>query len=94
MGLVLEEVEGRPANIGDLSRCGSALQRLHDRGLLHGDVNKYNFIVQDETVRLVDFEKSQTCPGDAESMQDERTSLYDQLTEQTGRGGGFSLVET
>lgn len=93
MGFVLEKVEGRPATVEDLSRCESVLRRLHDHGLVHGDINKYNFIVQDDTVRLIDFEKNQFCPDDTESMQNEMTSLYGQLMEDSGRGGGFRFVE-
>lgn len=93
MGFVLEKVEGRLATIEDLSCCRSVLQRLHDHGLVHGDINKYNFIVQNNTVRLIDFERSQICPGDGRSMQVEMMSLYDQLMEETGRGGGFMFVE-
>ena len=93
MGFVLEKVEGRPATVEDLSRCESVLRRLHDHGLVHGDINKYNFIVQDDMVRLIDFEKNQFCPDDTESMQNEMTSLYGQLMEDSGRGGGFRFVE-
>ena len=93
MGFVLEKVEGRLATIEDLSCCRSVLQRLHDHGLVHGDINKYNFIVQDDKVRLIGFEKSQFCPDDAESMQNEVESLRGQLMEETGRGGGLRFVE-
>lgn len=93
MGFVLEKVEGRPATIEDLSRCESVLQRLHDHGIVHGDINKYNFIVRDDTVRLIDFERSQFCPDDTESMQNEMASLCSQLMEETGRGGGLRFVE-
>ena len=93
MGFVLEKVEGRPATIEDLSRCESVLQRLHDHGLVHGDINKYSFIVQDDTVRLIDFEKCRFCPGDTESMQSEMKSLCGQLMEDSGRRGGFRFVE-
>lgn len=58
IGFILEKLEGREANIKDLSSCQSALQRLHDIGILHGDANRYNFIIQDGTARLIDFEKS------------------------------------
>ena len=93
MGFVLEKVEGRLATIEDLSCCRSVLQRLHDHGLVHGDINKYNFIVHDDKVRLIGFEKSQFCPDDAESMQNEVESLRGQLMEETGRGGGLRFVE-
>lgn len=93
MGFVLEKVEGRPAMIEDLSCCRSVLQRLHDPGLVHGDTNKYNFIVHDDKVLLISFEKSQFCPDDAESMQNEVESLRGQLMKETGRGGGLRFVE-
>ncbi|KAJ5507376.1 hypothetical protein N7527_009519 [Penicillium freii] len=89
IGFILEKLEGREANIEDLSSCQSALQRLHDIGILHGDVNKYNFIVQDDAVRLIDFEKSQLYDGTA-YMQAEMDCLCDQLVENTGRGAGFT----
>ncbi|KAJ5979171.1 hypothetical protein N7501_002513 [Penicillium viridicatum] len=89
IGFILEKLEGREANIEDLSSCQSALQRLHDIGILHGDVNKYNFIVQDDAVRLIDFEKSQLYDG-AAYMQAEMDCLCDQLVENTGRGVGFT----
>lgn len=88
IGFILEKLEGREANIEDLSSCQSALQRLHDIGILHGDVNRYNFIVRDDTVRLIDFEKSQLRDG-AAYMQAEMDCLCDQLVEDTGRGAGF-----
>lgn len=95
MGFVLEVIKGCPAKIEDLSRCRSVLQRLHDHGLLHGDVNRYNFVVQHNgAVRLVDFEGIQVCADDPGSMQDEMASLYDQLVEETGRGGGFRFACT
>jgi tRNA A-37 threonylcarbamoyl transferase component Bud32 len=55
IGFMLEKLEGREANINDLSSCQSALQRLHDIGILHGDANRYNFIIQDGKARLIDF---------------------------------------
>ncbi|KAL2823540.1 Six-hairpin glycosidase-like protein [Aspergillus cavernicola] len=58
----------------------SALQRLHDIGILQGDVNRYNFIIQDDTVRLIDFEKSQWRTQDA--VQDSRGEIG--LIEKTG----------
>ncbi|KAJ5808594.1 hypothetical protein N7474_009863 [Penicillium riverlandense] len=90
IGFMLEKLEGREANIKDLSSCRSALQRLHDIGILHGDVNRYNFIIQNDTARLIDFEKSKFCNSATASMQAEMDSLRDQLVEDTGRGAGFT----
>lgn len=90
IGFVLEKLEGREANMNDLSSCQSAIRRLHNIGILHGDTNRYNFIIQGNQARLIDFEKSQLCPSATASMQAEMDSLCDQLAEDTGRGAGFA----
>ncbi|KAF5234123.1 hypothetical protein FAUST_7774 [Fusarium austroamericanum] len=44
MGFLLEKLEGRSASIQDLDACETALGKLHELGLLHGDANRYNFL--------------------------------------------------
>jgi tRNA A-37 threonylcarbamoyl transferase component Bud32 len=89
MGFLLEKIEGRPASIQDLDICEAALGKLHELGFLHGDANRYNFLVEGG-VKLLDFECLQ---GNAsrESMHKELESLRLQLTEDSGRGGGFII---
>ncbi|GAB1197577.1 hypothetical protein BDV32DRAFT_160991 [Aspergillus pseudonomiae] len=89
IGILLEKLEGHEANIEDLSACVSVLKKLHSIGILHGDVNRYNFIIQNDTARLIDFERSRICHGDTAPLDVEMASLNDQLNEDTGRGGGF-----
>lgn len=93
IGFLLEKVNGRRAGVADLQACQRALQRLHDIGVLHGDVNRHNFIIDagHEAV-LVDFEKA-VANADAELLAKEMASLEEQLSEETGRGGGFMNVE-
>lgn len=92
IGLLVEKVEGRAAAIEDLEGCRAVLSTVHERGLLHGDVNRYNFIVGDGGVTLIDFETS--CESqDAALLAAEMASLEEQLVETTGRGAGF-LPET
>jgi len=88
MGFLLEKIEGRPASIQDLDICEASLGKLHELGFLHGDANRYNFLVTEEGVKLLDFECLQ---GNAspESMRRELESLRVELTEESGRGGGF-----
>lgn len=70
------------------------MQRLHDRGILHGDCNRYNFIVgPDEKVTLIDFADAK-IDADTEMMEREMASLEEQLREETGRGGGFITVDS
>ncbi|KFY76481.1 hypothetical protein V499_03903 [Pseudogymnoascus sp. VKM F-103] len=94
IGVLLEKVEGRPANSGDLEICKAALQRLHDLRILHGDCNRHNFIISaDEKVTLIDFDNAKV-DADAEMMEKEMASLEEQLREETGRGEGFIQVES
>lgn len=89
IGFLLEKIEGRPASIQDLGVCEKALERLHELGLLHGDVNRYNFIItEEEGVKIVDFEHLQENAS-PESMQKEVESVRAELIEESGRGGGF-----
>lgn len=91
IGLILEKIEGREAGIEDFVGCQAALKRLHDIGIVHGDVNRYNFVVRgDGTVRLIDFESSWLEKGATAIMRAEMESLGEQLVEETGRGACFA----
>ncbi|KAI9163578.1 alpha-galactosidase a [Paramyrothecium foliicola] len=88
MGFLLEKIEGRSASVQDLSICETALGKLHELGLLHGDVNRYNFLVTEEGVKLIDFE----ClveNASPESRHKEMESVRAELVDDSGRGGGF-----
>ncbi|KAF7560262.1 hypothetical protein G7046_g3889 [Stylonectria norvegica] len=94
IGFLLERVEGRAAGIQDLAICRTALQRLHHLRILHGDSNRYNFIVgTNGKVTLIDFEKSKV-DAEASLLENEMALLEEQLREETGRGGGFMFVDT
>ncbi|PVH88873.1 alpha-galactosidase A [Cadophora sp. DSE1049] len=86
MGMLLEKLEGRRAGIEDLSACEAVLKRLHVVGVLHGDLNRHNFVVDEQSggVRLIDFENAKDY--DAVKAAEEIASLKCQLVEDTGRG--------
>ncbi len=88
VGFLLEKIEGRSASFQDLSVCETALGKLHELGLVHGDVNRYNFIVTGEGAKLLDFERLQENAS-PESMSKELESLRAELVDESGRGGGF-----
>ncbi|KAI2602742.1 alpha-galactosidase A [Hypoxylon sp. NC1633] len=88
VGFLLERIEGRSASFQDLSVCETALGKLHELGLLHGDVNRYNFLVTEEGVKLLDFERLQENAS-PESMSKELENLRAELVDESGRGGGF-----
>lgn len=48
IGFVLEKVAGRAAGVEDLKACEEVLGKLHARGVVHGDVNRFNFLVGEE----------------------------------------------
>ncbi|KAL2184711.1 alpha-galactosidase A [Thermothelomyces heterothallicus CBS 203.75] len=88
IGILLEKTEGRPASFQDLSACETALGNLHKLGLVHGDVNRYNFLITKEGVKLLDFEcfRENASP---ELMSKELENLRAELVDESGRGGGF-----
>lgn len=93
IGFLLEKIEGRFASSQDLSICETALGKLHELGFKHGDVNRYNFLVTEEGVKLLDFE----ClleNGSPESMRKELESLRAELVDESGRGGGFIFQDS
>ncbi|KAI1111608.1 alpha-galactosidase A [Nemania sp. NC0429] len=88
IGFLLQKMEGRPASIEDLSVCETALKNLHELGFVHGDVNRYNFLVTEEGAKLLDFECLQENAS-PESMSKELENLRAELVDESGRGGGF-----
>jgi len=88
IGVLLEKAEGREGGIEDLAACQMAVERLHSLGLMHGDLNRFNFLVGSYGVRLIDFENSE-IGTDGSRMRQELEELPQQLMEETGRGGGF-----
>lgn len=90
IGMLLEQVEGVYASLDDLPVCESVLRRMHSLGIVHGDVNRYNFLVcGGGQVRLVDFEHAQVL--DAERAAQELECLSSELVEETGRGAPVGL---
>ena len=86
VGFLMEKIEGEPASLHNLSECEAALRRLHGMGIIHGDVNRYNFMIERSTghVKIIDFEHAE--PYDEGKAQLEINELKAQLSEETGRG--------
>ncbi|KKY26250.1 putative alpha-galactosidase a [Phaeomoniella chlamydospora] len=93
IGLLLEKLEGTFASIKDKAKCEEVLRILHAEPLrlIHGDVNRYNFIVdtKDSNVRLIDFEHAEDY--DEGKAKEEIESLTAVLQEETGRGSVVRL---
>ncbi|KAK4499896.1 hypothetical protein PRZ48_008082 [Zasmidium cellare] len=96
MGFLLEKMQGRThASIEDLQDCESTLKRFHALGLIHGDVNRFNFLVDRDvggSVRLIDFENSEEVAAEEDVEQRQSAELHSlraEFVEESGRGGGF-----
>ena len=91
MGILIEKVKGRSAGIEDYGACKEVVKRFHECGFVHGDLNRYNFLVNEGMgeggvkVTLIDFENARVY--DARDAKRELDGLREQLREETGRGG-------
>ncbi|KAJ3555561.1 hypothetical protein NPX13_g10331 [Xylaria arbuscula] len=88
IGFVLEKLHGKSASIEHRARCTEVLGRLHRLGLLHGDVNRHNFMVGDGWTKMIDFEKSKETQDEG-LVKAEVLSLLSKLEDESGRGAGF-----
>lgn len=87
IGILMEKVEGGFALPSDLAVCQRILCRVHSLGIIHGDVNRYNFLIDSSgggQVRLIDFEHAEVF--DADKAEREVESLVDEFNEETKRG--------
>ncbi|KAG6277512.1 hypothetical protein E4U47_007110 [Claviceps purpurea] len=94
IGFITEWLGGaRSAEPRDLEDCRKALARLHQLGIKHGDINKYNFLVRKgHEVVLIDFEVSRLdCSHD--ELEEEMNALKDRLESTDPRGGSFVVQE-
>ncbi|CEJ94866.1 hypothetical protein VHEMI10373 [[Torrubiella] hemipterigena] len=91
IGILLDKLPNvRCASIDDLEVCEAFVTRIHNAGLIHGDVNRFNFLIDNQ-------DSAKSCILDLEhaEMFDrikavlELESLISELTEETGRGQGF-----
>ncbi|KAI8964583.1 hypothetical protein F5Y11DRAFT_315347 [Daldinia sp. FL1419] len=75
IGFATRFIEGsRPAERQDLTICLHALTRLHALRILHGAIERRNFLVQNGRVFLIDFAMASLC-DDPEEFEDENDQL-------------------
>ncbi|RDW83802.1 uncharacterized protein DSM5745_04128 [Aspergillus mulundensis] len=93
IGFLMERVTGARhagARPGDAAACQTALGRLHRLGIRHGDVNRFNFLVQGGRAVLIDFDTARKCDH-ADELRRESEMLEAALLDASGRGGGGIL---
>ncbi|KAL1967304.1 hypothetical protein VTN77DRAFT_3350 [Rasamsonia byssochlamydoides] len=80
VGILIEDIWGRPAEIGDLQACQNAVREIHDAGILHNDLNPFNFVVSEARVKIIDFETAEIgTDGDGSKRDEEMQGLADKL---------------
>lgn len=86
-GFLLEHVNGASvAELGDVDACRAALSRLHSLGIMHGDTNRNNFLLQLHKVTIIDFETAKKCDDDGQ-LQMELAGLEESFKDPYNRGG-------
>lgn len=91
IGLILERItDARYAGTQDIEICQEALSRLHDIGIRHGDINRFNFLIRNSTATLIDFDTAQKCQN-RDTLRQELGSLTLCLQDPSSRGGGGLL---
>ncbi|KJZ70871.1 hypothetical protein HIM_09736 [Hirsutella minnesotensis 3608] len=98
VGFLLEKIEGRAASLSELPMCKLALSRLHDMGILHGDVHRHNFIIERTTgrVRVIDFEHAEPLQDDEKArleMEEMQNSLTEENIIERARGTSVLMVD-
>ncbi len=78
IGFLMEFLRGHHPHLKDQQLCNNAIQELHKIGIVHGDPNKYNIIIEEDTVKFIDFE--------------EATFWDDHDFEQSREQGGDNLI--
>ncbi|KAI0183150.1 hypothetical protein EV127DRAFT_465155 [Xylaria flabelliformis] len=93
IGLIIENVDGaRAAEVADLPAFRSALAKLHSLGIVHGDINKHNFLMHNGKATLIDFESARKSGNEVE-FESEFQGLEHLLSDTSGRGGvGIPVV--
>ncbi|KAK4615397.1 hypothetical protein CLAFUR4_09790 [Fulvia fulva] len=87
IGFVLEHIAGaHHASPTDHAACKQVLSELHQLGIVHGDVNKHNFLAVDNRAVLIDFDGAYRTQ-DKQAFEKQMQSLEMQLAEASGRGG-------
>lgn len=93
IGFVMEHIlNAQHASPNDLEACQEKLSSLHRLGILHGDANRFNFLVKDGHVTLLDFDCAKKCDDPAE-FERELQHLVGQLSDTSGRGGMVRVAE-
>ncbi|EGX93718.1 Protein kinase-like domain [Cordyceps militaris CM01] len=96
VGFITEQAVGPYPEVADHAACAAALHELHEKGIAHGDLNKYNIIMTSNGPKFIDFEAS-NVRGEAadweQLAQKETQEFYGRLSDESGLGAPWRLVQ-
>lgn len=101
VGFFYEELVGRYPNFRDMQTCERSLDRLHELGICHGDIDRYNIVVTNNgrRAKFIDFEQSMVGPAgcdneDFEERKDEESvELLGEVMNEHDNATGPRVVE-
>ncbi|RAK82277.1 uncharacterized protein BO72DRAFT_443720 [Aspergillus fijiensis CBS 313.89] len=87
IGFLMEDIPGYPPDIRNLEECTRTIRLLHAFGFIHGDTNRYNFLITDKGAHVIDFESTVALADvDSEAASREVDVLEVNLRDESGRG--------
>jgi hypothetical protein len=87
VGFLMEEILGQPPDIRNLKDCEETVRLLHTCGIVHGDLNRYNFLMTEQGAKIFDFEVSTAHGGvDPTVAEEEIEALATRLEDESGIG--------
>jgi hypothetical protein len=101
IGFLCQAIPGRHPRAADYDRCLDALKRIHAKGVIHGDINRYNILITptDEVV-FIDLENSRLTMTNGISdtemvtkMEEENQELRISLSDRSNRGRPFDTSD-
>lgn len=101
IGFLCQAISGRHPFLADYDNCMNALERIHAKGIYHGDINKYNILITptDEVV-FIDLENSSSTTTSgmtdtemATKMEEEKHKLRSSLSNESNRGRPLDMSD-
>jgi thiamine kinase-like enzyme len=87
VGFLMEDISGHHPDIHDLRDCMKTVHRLHTYGIVHGDLNRYNFLMTEDGAKIFDFEVSVAQTNvDPAAAEEELNLLAIRLEDESGTG--------
>ncbi|KAI1944141.1 hypothetical protein LOZ12_004259 [Ophidiomyces ophidiicola] len=85
IGFLIGAISGRHPDINDFEACKKTVDLLHTHGIIHGDLNRYNFLINNHGAQIFDFENS-VLKEDAAAAEEEIQSFEAMFQDESDIG--------